>query len=133
MPELLEASLSTADLDRSRRFFEEALGLEPERVGDTSASYETGTCELKLQVDFPADVLEAFNLEAPPEGTRGGGAMLVLELEESLASIHERAADRAPELGGEVLTEPRDVPWGVRMFLAESPEGYVFEVRGEDS
>lgn len=133
MPELLEASLSTADLERSRRFFEGALGLEPDRVGDSSTSYETGTCELKLQADFPEDVLEAFNLPSPPEGGRGGGAMLVLELDEPLESIHERAAEGAPELGGEVLTEPREVPWGVRMFLAESPEGYVFEVRGEDS
>lgn len=130
MPELLETSLSTADLDRSRHFFEETLGLPAERVGDTSASYETGTCELKLQADFPADVREAFNLDAPPETGRGGGAMFVIELDEPLDDLHERveAADDA-----EALVEPRDVPWGVRVFLARSPEGYVFEVRGSDS
>ena len=130
MPELLETSLSTADLDRSRRFFEETLGLSPERVGDTSASYETGTCELKLQADFPDDVLEAFNLDAPPETNRGGGAMFVMELDEPLDDVHGRveATD-----GGEALIEPRDVPWGVRIFLARSPEGYLFEVRGSDS
>lgn len=129
MPELLETSLSTADLDRSRRFFEGTLGLSPARVGDTSASYETGTCELKLQADFPEDVLEAFNLEAPPAEGRGGGATFVLELDEPLADLHARVE---ADDDGTALIEPRDVPWGVRIFLARSPEGYVFEVRGSD-
>ena len=130
MPELLETSLATSDLDRSRRFFEGTLGLAPERVGDTSASYETGTCELKLQADFPDDVLEAFNLDAPPETGRGGGAMFVLSLDEPLDDVHGRV-ETDPD--GEALIEPQEVPWGVRIFLARSPEGYVFEVRGSDS
>ena len=133
MGTLRETSLSTGDLDRSRRFFEEVLGLEPERVGDTSASYATGTCELKLQVDFPPDVLDSFGLEEPPAEGRGAGAMFVLELDEPLARLHERVESSAGELGCAALVEPREVPWGVRMFLARSPEGYVFEVRGSDS
>lgn len=132
MPTLHEASLATSDLEASRRFLEATLGLEPARVGDSSTSYETGTCELKLQADFPPEVLDSFNLEAPPEGTRGGGAMLVLELDEPLEAVHERVADLADDVAGEALTEPQEVPWGVRMFLARTPEGYVFEVRGAD-
>lgn len=132
MTTLHETSLSTGDLERSRRFFETVLEMEPDRVGDSSVSYGTGTCELKLQADFPPDVLESFNLEEPPSGGRGAGAMFVLELDEPLARLHERVeADGAGP--GEALTEPREVPWGVRMFLARSPEGYVFEVRGSDS
>ena len=130
MSELLETSLSTSDLDRSRRFFEETLGLDPGRVGDTSASYETGACELKLQGDFPPDVLDAFNLDEPPATGRGGGAMFVVELDEPLDGLHERVA---ADDDGEALIEPQEVPWGVRIFLARSPEGYVFEVRGSDS
>jgi len=130
---LLETSLATGDLDRSRRFFEDALGLDPERIGDTSVSYEAAGCELKLQGDFPQEVLESFNLPAPPADGRGGGATFVLAIDEPLASIHERVAAAAEALGCAALIEPRDVPWGVRTFLARSPEGYVFEVRGSDS
>jgi predicted enzyme related to lactoylglutathione lyase len=30
---------------------------------------------------------------------------------------------------GELLIEPREVPWGGRMFLARDPDGYVLELR----
>lgn len=133
MTALLETSLATGDLDRSRRFFEDALGLEPARVGETSISYEATGGELKLQADFPPEVLDSFNLPAPPVDGRGGGATFVLALDEPLATIHERVVTAADDAGCAALIEPRDVPWGVRMFLARSPEGYVFEVRGSDS
>lgn len=129
MADLLELSLATPDLERSRRFLESVLGLEPAHLGDSSASYATGTCELKLQADFPAEVREAFNLPAPP-ADRGGGAMAVLQLEEPLEASYERVV--AAE-AGEALIEPRDVPWGVRTFLARTPAGHVIEVRGADS
>ena len=129
MPDLLELSLATPDLDRSRRFVEVALGLAPERVGDTSATYATGTCELKLQADFPDEVRAAFNLPAPP-AERGGAAMAVLALDEPLGTLYERVCDHE---AGEALIEPQDAPWGVRMFLARTPAGHVLEVRGTDS
>jgi catechol 2,3-dioxygenase-like lactoylglutathione lyase family enzyme len=127
MPALLQTYLMTSDLDRSRPFYETGLGLEPRREGESSVSYETGGCELKLQADFGPDQLDAFNLE-PPGEDRGEGAIVVVELEEELEAVHRRLA--ALEAGrGEPITEPRAVPWGERMFLARDPNGYVYEVR----
>lgn len=132
MANLSEVSLRTSDLDRSRRFFEAVLALPPARVGETSVSYETGDCELKIQGDFPPDVLASFNLGEPPADGRGAGTMVVLELDEPLVDVHRRVDEFDEALGVDALIEPREVPWGVRMFLARSPEGYLFEIRGAD-
>lgn len=130
MTELVQTYLMTADLERSRRFYESGLGLAVRREGDTSVSYETGGCELKLQGDFDADTLGGFGLE-PPGEHRGDGVITVVETTDGLDDVHERIADLEAEFG-EVLAEPRNVPWGGRMFLARDSNGYVFEIRPAD-
>lgn len=127
MSELMQLFLLTADLARSRAFFEDGLALEPRRIGETSVTYETGACELKLQSDFPPETLEAFNLD-PPEEPRGEGAVYVIELSDPLDVVHERIASLSDDVGV-ALTEPREVPWGHRMLLTSDPNGFVFEVR----
>lgn len=127
MATLVQTYLMTADLDGSRPFYESGLGLTPRRDGDTSVSYETGDCELKLQADFDLNTLDSFGLE-PPGEDRGDGTIVVVEANEALETIHERITD-LDEGFGEALTEPRKVPWGERMFLARDPNDYVYEVR----
>lgn len=127
MATFVQTYLMTADLERSRPFYESGLGLRPRCEGETSVSYETGGCELKLQTDFDGETLASFGLE-PPGDDRGDGAIVVIESEENLATVHERIADLDKELG-ETLSEPRAVPWGGRMFLASDANGYVYEVR----
>lgn len=127
MAELLQTYLMTADLERSRRFYEAGLDLSPRREGETSVAYETGEAELKLQADFDEETLASFNLE-PPGADRGGGAIVVIEKDEPLEDVHRRIGDLDDRFGT-VLTEPRDVPWGERMFLARDSNGYVYEVR----
>jgi uncharacterized glyoxalase superfamily protein PhnB len=125
MSALLQTYLMTSDLDGSRPFYESGLNLTPRREGESSVSYETGACELKLQADFEPERLAAFNLE-PPGDSRGDGTIVVIELDEDLETVHDRLASLD---AGEPLTEPREIPWGERMFLARDPNGYVYEVR----
>lgn len=127
MSELIQTYLMTSDLAHSREFYESGLGLSPRREGESSVSYETGSCELKLQADFPEETLAAFNLE-PPGEDRGDGAVVVVETDDDLDTIHGRIADLDDEHGS-ALTEPREVSWGGRMFLARDPNGYVYEIR----
>lgn len=128
MSDLVQLFLMTADLNESRRFYENVLELTPDRIGDTSCSYETGACELKLQADFPADVLSEFELPQP--GTdRGDGAVFVLTTDRDLDELHDHARTAAAETDGTILTVPRDVSWGGQMFLVRDPDGYVLEVR----
>lgn len=127
MAELIQMYLMTADLECSRRFYETGLGLSPRQEGETSVAYETGQCELKLQADFDKETLASFNLESPG-ADRGEGAIVVVETDERLEDVHHRIDDLDDRFGT-ALTEPREVPWGERMFLARDLNGYVYEVR----
>lgn len=133
MPSVLQTYLLTADLERSRTFCERGLGLAPKREGETSVSYETGACELKLQADFEPETLARFNLEPPEDRQeRGEGLVVVVEVGETLEAVHGRI-DRLDDESGVALTEPRDVPWSERMFLARDPNGYTYEVRAGET
>lgn len=131
MGELIQTYLMTSDLARSRPFYESGLDLSPREEGESSVAYETGRCELKLQADFDEETLGAFNLE-PPGDDRGDGAIVVIQLAEELETVHERIEELDDQFGT-ALTEPREVPWGGRMFLARDPNGYVYELRQADS
>lgn len=133
MTQLTQTFLLVADLEESRQFYEGLLRLEPERVGESSVTYETGDCELKLQADFEPDVLEEYNLSPPPATGRGAGAILVLKVAEPLRTIHQRLNQTRTESTGKSLIEPRAVPWNGRMFLVEDPDGYVFEIRSNET
>lgn len=131
MSRLVQTYLMTSDLEGSRPFYESGLDLSPRQEGESSVAYETGSCELKLQADFDEETLGSFNLE-PPGKDRGDGAIVVVESTEKLETVHERI-EELDEQFGTALTEPREVPWGGRMFLARDPNGYVYELRQADS
>lgn len=122
---LVQVFVTTPSLDDARPFYEDALGLEPERVGDTSVEYATTGARLKLQEDFDGETFEEFGMRLPPEPPgRGDGAVFVLRVEDIDAT-----ADSVGDGAGEVVQEPRSVPWGDRIALVRSPAGYVFELR----
>lgn len=129
MSRVRQIFLLVSDLDTTRPFYEDALGLTVKDNGDSSIAYETGDCELKIKADFEPDVLEHFNMDEPPEDDRGSGAIHVLSIEESLSDVYERMKQILDSAAGEVLIEPRPVPWGGKMFLARDPDGYVLEIR----
>ncbi|QUO47158.1 VOC family protein [Halorubrum ruber] len=131
MADLSQLFLLSGDLRAAREFYETALGLEPRAVGDASVAYETGACELKIQADFDPETLEPFGL-SPPSGRRGEGGIVVLGVDEPLDELHERMSTALEDEPGEPLIEPREVPWGGRMFLARDPDGYVLELRPAD-
>ena len=131
MTRLSQLFLMSSDLPAAREFYETALGLEPRTVGKTSVAYETGGCELKIQADFDPETLEPFGL-SPPSGERGEGGIVVLAVDRTLDDLYERMSTELDGSPGEVLIEPREVPWGGRMFLARDPDGYVLEIRPDE-
>jgi catechol 2,3-dioxygenase-like lactoylglutathione lyase family enzyme len=128
MSSLKQIFLMSADLEATREFYETAVGLEPREVGESSVAYETGSAELKIEADFAPEELEAFNL-SPPAERRGEGVIVVLGLDQPIAETYERMQRELADAPGELLIEPREVPWGGRMFLARDPDGYVLELR----
>lgn len=131
MGSLTQLFLTSSDLETTRRFYEAGLGLDPRKVGEESVAYETGACELKIQADFDPEQFAAFGLEPPGDGPRGTGAVVVLTVEEPLEECHERLERTLEDRPGELLVEPRSVPWGGRIVLARDPDGYVVEIRSE--
>jgi predicted enzyme related to lactoylglutathione lyase len=123
--EVVQVFVTTPSLEEARPFYEDALGLEPGRVGETSVEYATEGARLKVQEDFEDETFGEFGMEVPPEPpARGDGAVFVLRvegMEETVESVGEGA--------GEVVQDPRSVPWGDRIALVRSPAGYVFELR----
>ena len=123
---VVQLFVMTPSLDEARPFYEDALGLEPGRVGETSVEYEMDGegARLKVQEDFDDETYGEFGMRVPPEPpARGNGAVFVLRVEDMEATV-ERVAE-----SGEVVQEPRSVPWGDRIALVRSPAGYVFELR----
>ena len=114
--------LMTPDLEQSRAFFENVLELEKIDESERSMEFETGSCTLKIEADFEKEVLAEFGLE-PPSDSRGDGVIPVIEVDD-IEATHRRAV----EAGAEIRMEPREVSWGRKMFLVESPSGYIFEV-----
>ncbi|MCX2819842.1 VOC family protein [Haladaptatus sp. F3-133] len=129
MPEVVQIFVTTPSLDEARPFYEDALRLKPERVGETSVEYATrgegGGASLKVQEEFDDETFAEFGLRPPPEPpARGDGAVFVLGVE----SIDE-TVKRVENGVGEVVQKQRSVPWGDRIALVRSPAGYVYELR----
>lgn len=122
MSTLHQIFLMSSDLEQSSTFFEDALGLTKTDEGERSVEFKTGPCTLKVEADFEEKVLAEFGLE-PLAEDRGDGIITVIEVDDVDASYRQAASAEA-----EILMEPREVNWGRKMFLIESPSGYVFEV-----
>lgn len=121
-PASVEVYLMVNDVERSVHFYEDALGVPVDDRGERSARIETAAGTVTLEEDFDAETLADFGLE-PPGDARGDGVIVVLEVEDA-----DEACDRARDAGADVMTGPRDVPWGRRLFLVRDPDGYVLEV-----
>lgn len=119
---LHQVYLMVRDVDRAVAFYRNGLGLDLERRGERSAEFDTGAATLMLERDFDESTLAGFGLE-PPGESRGDGVIVVLFVDD-VDATYERAVDA----DAEVLTEPRDVDWGRRLFLVRDPDGYVLEV-----
>lgn len=124
--------LMVNDLQTSRLFYEQGLELTPVRVGETTVTYATEGCELKLQEDFEPEVLEEYNLSPPrSDHDRGEGAIFVLTLEGNLHTLHLHLKNYLENIEGSLITSPRNVSWGGEMFIVQDPNGYLFEIRDD--
>ncbi|MGQ4556577.1 VOC family protein [Halobellus sp. GM3] len=123
---LTECFLLVPELTAARAFYESVLGLSVADADDQSATYDVGAVTFKLQADYPPEVFQAFNLEAPAETGRGEGAFFAVGLDDDLDAVYRRVADS----DGTALTEPQSVDWlDSRMCLVRDPYGYTLELR----
>jgi uncharacterized glyoxalase superfamily protein PhnB len=115
----LEASLTTADVQRSRDWYRDALGFavdrEFERDGRVFAiSMRAGLVRILVTQDDGAKGVDR---------RMGDGFSLQLTTADDIDAI----ADRAKQAGTTLDTEPA-VMWGVRAFRLRDPDGFRWTI-----
>jgi catechol 2,3-dioxygenase-like lactoylglutathione lyase family enzyme len=114
-----------SDLEESRSFYADVLGLEPEHAGGEHTEFLTAGGTLVLEEDFAGEILNQFGLR-PPGEDRGTGVMTGFEVSEpdAVDEIHRRATNGDTT----VRLPPQEVPWGRYVTFLGDPDGYTIEV-----
>jgi uncharacterized glyoxalase superfamily protein PhnB len=114
----LTASLTVKDLERSLAWYRDVVGFtvrqRHERDGKLIAvSLKAGSVELLIGRDDGAKGWDRV---------KGEGMSLQLTTSQNIDEL----AARIKAHGGTLVTEPADMPWGVRVFRAADPDGFKF-------
>ncbi len=122
MYKLLSPSITASDLAASRKFYEDALGLE---VTDT---YEEDgkVLGLKMQAGGVQYFLSQDDFAKGSERTKGVGMRFYISCDDV-----DAAAKRVEESGYEFFQPLTDQPWGTRDFAVQDPDGFITTVSRE--
>jgi uncharacterized glyoxalase superfamily protein PhnB len=116
----LQASLTAKDIAKSLAWYTEVLGFtvqqKHEREGKLAAvSLLAGDVRLLINQD---DGKRGW------DRVKGEGFSLQITTTQSIDEI----ATKVKKAGGKLGSEPADMPWGVRMFRIQDPDGYRLSV-----
>ena len=116
----LTVSLTAKDLQASLAWYRDVVGFtvgyEMERDGKVIAvALRAGTVRIILNQDDGGRGWERV---------KGEGFSLSFATRESVDDVAARIKTR----GGELDTEPADMPWGARMFRLRDPDGYRLSI-----
>ena len=119
----LSASLTVRDLQTSVAWYRDVIGFtvdkEYERGGRLlSVALKAGAVRILLNQDDGAKGLDR---------AKGEGFSLMLTTAQSVDAL----ADRIKAAGGNLASEPADMPWGARAFRALDPDGFRFAFSSE--
>jgi hypothetical protein len=115
-------TLGVADLDRSRRFYEEGLGWRRGNQSDEIVFFEANGLIVAL---FPWDQLAAdAQVPSSSEGFRG---VTVAYCTRTRAEVAVLLA-QAEEAGGRIVKSAQDVFWGGYSGYFADPDGHLWEI-----
>ena len=122
-PKISFVTLGVADLERSRRFYVDGLGLpvrQPENDGVIFLDMDTMVLGLWGIEDLKADAGYA----SAPEGFRGMSIAQNVPSKEEVDAVIQQAVD-----AGATLVKPgHDAPWGGYTGSFADPDGHRWEV-----
>jgi catechol 2,3-dioxygenase-like lactoylglutathione lyase family enzyme len=122
--------LFVEDLQRSRVFYHEVLGLDVEFEDDDSIGFKIeGLAFIVLQVDRAR-----VQLQGEPTATpRAGATAFLTTFTDNVDALHADLAERRIHF----FQPPTDQPWGMRTAYFKDPDGHVWElaqpIEGPDS
>ncbi len=124
------AALLVSDVEESRRFYSEVLGMEeiprPSNFHFPGAWFRRGTAELHLIGEAePGRVRQVNPGYRPEELAEGYGAHIAFEVDDM-----DQAQRLVRERGAEVVGEPRSRGDGVTQMYVTDPDGYMVELTG---
>ena len=116
----LSASLTVKDLERSLAWYHHVVGFtvdrKHEREGKLRAvSLRAGDVRILIGQDDGAKGWDRV---------KGEGFSLQITTDQNVDEI----AKRIKELGGKLEMEPRDMPWGARIFRLKDPDGFKLTI-----
>jgi catechol 2,3-dioxygenase-like lactoylglutathione lyase family enzyme len=119
--ELGAVILFVENLERSRAFYHDVLGLEVDFEDDESAGFKLeGLHFIVLQVDRAREQLQGEPTATPSKGATAFLTSFVDDVDSLHADLLERGID--------FFQKPTDQPWGVRTAYFKDPDGHVWEL-----
>ncbi len=122
-PRLNIVTLGVKNLQKSKNFYQEALGWEPTKDSDDKiVFFNQGGIILGL---YPIDKL-AEDAMLPPERSGFSGITLAINVDSKDAL--DKLFNTIVEKGGKTLVEPRDTFWGGYDAYFTDPDGHPWEI-----
>jgi uncharacterized glyoxalase superfamily protein PhnB len=112
----LQASLTVADLPKSMKWYSDVIGFEIDQQHEREGKVRAARMSA-------GDVLILLNQEDGAKGwdrVKGQGISISFIISSGLDDI----ADRIKAAGVTLDAEPKDMPWGQRMFRLTDPDGF---------
>ncbi len=113
--------LFVEDVQRSKVFYHEVLGLDVEFEDDVSAGLKIENLVFHvLQVDRARVQLQGEPTSTP----RAGATAFITHFTYDVDALHTKLVER----GVSFFQTPTDQPWGVRTAYFKDPDGHVWEI-----
>lgn len=113
--------LFVADLQRSRVFYHEVLGLDVDFEDDESIGFKIeGLAFIVLQVDRARVQLQGEATATP----RAGATAFLTTFTGDADALYADLAERSVPF----FQRPTDQPWGMRTAYFKDPDGHVWEI-----
>ena len=119
----LAASMTVKDLEKSLAWYRDVVGFTVDRKHEregklVAVSLKAGDVAILIGQDDGAKGWDRV---------KGEGFSLQITTAQSIDEV----ANQIRRQGGVLLSEPADMPWGVRMFRVQDPDGFKLSISSE--
>lgn len=114
-------TLFTEDLEASKKFYQDVLGLSLVFEDPNSAVYKIGETLINvLKISEAQELVEPAKVASHDSGSRLVFTIQVEDVDALCAELTSR--------GVELINGPMDRPWGVRTASFSDPGGHIWEI-----